>query len=688
MKKQALKKKELPVAWIPFVFAVILCINTLPNKYCLDDYCVIINNDYVHAGLQGIPKILTTNYFNGFARFNDGLYRPIPMITFALEYAISGLDAGPRHFTNLLIYALTGMFLFLLLRKLFRNTSVLLPLSIALLYLAHPVHTEAVANIKGRDELLAFLFSILAAWQIIQYLDDEKIWRLTAGVGFFLLGLLSKENAITFLVIIPLTLFFFRKPSRKQYILVILPMLMVTAAWLLWRQHVIHSMSAAVDKGIFTAFNNSVLSADSPLSRIATGLYLQVFYIWKLLIPYPLIHDYSFNQIPAAPLASVRSVISIVILAAVCATAVFMYRRNKVVTYAILVFFITIAPVANIIVYIGATFAERFLYTPSFGFSVLTGVLLFGLIKKNNPGDPWTRLLAKNSAYSLILIGILVVYSVLFIQRNNDWKENLTLYTADVGHAAQSARAHYNYGSELQVAAGQVSQRETQQELLNTAKSELKTALSIYPPYLDAYNNLGTVYEQLNNLDSSNWCYHKILSIDSTYQKSYFNLGLNYFKMAKYGESVVALEKLVKYQPDNDKALYLLGNGLGNLGRLDEAIHYLERCMAVNDRYVDAAILLGKAYGLKGDPSKTVKLYLKILPYAPDNFEILYNLAFSYLLLKQYESSIPYLQKCIQIKPGDPQICKELIFCLEKSGKSQEAATYRQKFADIFHAPF
>jgi tetratricopeptide (TPR) repeat protein len=368
----------------------------------------------------------------------------------------------------------------------------------------------------------------------------------------------------------------------------------------------------------------------------------------------------------------------------ISAFTLWIYRKNRIITFSILVFFITIAPVANIFVYIGATFAERFLYTPSFGFSILSGILLFFLVKRNNPGDTWTRLLARNSAYSLVLVGILIVYSVLFIHRNLDWKENLTLYSADVGNAENSARAHYNYGSELHIRGAQESSPETRTAILESAKYELKKAIKISPTYLDAYNNLGTVYEQLNDLDSSNYCYEKILGIDSSYQKSYFNLGLNFYKMAKYQESVFFIEKLVKYQPDNEKALYLLGSSLGNLGKFDSAIRYLEHCMAVNGRYIDAAVLLGKAYGIKGEVAKAIDLFVKVLPYAQDNYDIVSNLALSYQIQGKYENSIPLLQKCLHMKPNDPGIYKELIYSLEKTGKTQDALFYRQKLSELF----
>jgi len=143
-------RNAFPFALIPVILAIILYCNTIPNEYCLDDYCVVVDNTYVHAGLHDIPKILTTNFFNGLHNFNDGLYRPLPILTYAIEYSVIGLNPHVRHFINMLLYALAGLFIFLLAKRLLPGNSVLLPLSVACLYIAHPVHTEVVANISSK----------------------------------------------------------------------------------------------------------------------------------------------------------------------------------------------------------------------------------------------------------------------------------------------------------------------------------------------------------------------------------------------------------------------------------------------------------------------------------------------------------------------------------------------------------
>jgi protein O-mannosyl-transferase len=674
--------KGFPFGLIPVILAILLYVNTIPNKYCLDDYCVVVDNTYVHAGIHDIPTILTTNFFNGLHNFNDGLYRPLPILTYALEYSVIGMDSHFRHIINLLLYALSGLFVYLLTKRLLGN-SVWLPLSVACLYIAHPVHTEVVANIKGRDDLLAFLLAIMASYYILEYIKLNNIRFLLYGFVSYCFALLSKESSITFLVIIPLMIFFFTKASRGTIIKIALVLMVISISWFSWRTHVIHSMTNPVDTGIFGAFNNSVLSTNDVFSRLATGLYLQSLYFLKLIFPIPLTHDYSFNQIPVVPALSFKSIISTIIISALFVYAIFSYKKARIVSFGILFYFITIASVANIFIYIGATFAERFLFTPSFGFSLVTGFLLFKLVKQDARDQKLLSFLGKNKIYALCLMVILVFYSAKTISRNFDWKNNLTLYSADVAHSSNSSRAHYNLGSELDVAAMAETSMEKRNDMLAVAASELKKALKIYPTYTDAWNNLGNVYQSLNKMDSSVICYKKVIEIDKDYQKGYLNLGIDYYKMQQYNDALPCLRKAYQFHPENETACFLLGDTYGRLGMFDDAIRYLGESVAINPKSLSTLILLGKAYGIKGDYKNSLAIFKRALEIDPGNTEVYFNLGITCRLMNQPGESIGYLLKCLQLKPDYPEAYAELIRNYELTGDKEKAEYYKRQLAGI-----
>jgi superkiller protein 3 len=309
------------------------------------------------------------------------------------------------------------------------------------------------------------------------------------------------------------------------------------------------------------------------------------------------------------------------------------------------------------------------------------------MVRRKNPGDTWTNILVSNRYYSLALAAILVIYSLVFINRNTDWQNNLTLYTSDVSRSPYSARAHYNYGSELFLQARQEQNTEQKMKLQDLSFAELKRAISIYPNYLDALNNMGNVWESKNNLDSSNNCYLKILKIDSTYIKCYFNLGLNYYKMQQPGKSNHFLEKLVKLQPDNAKALYLLGNNYGTLGNYDLAVKSLERCVAIDDKTADALPLLGKAYWFSKNYDKASQVFKKALLQDPDNFDFNMNIAYAYRMLNRCNESLVFLEKCEKLQPANPVVYSELMQCYAKLGDEQKAKENRAKYNELSSKP-
>src|SRR5690349_15665328 len=141
--------------------AFALYVNTLGNGYALDDFSVIKENRQTKQGWGAFPEIFKTSFRYGYITNQDELYRPLPKASFAIEWAIAPDNPALAHFTNILLYALTGMLLFLTFRK-YMGGSVVIPFIASLLFIAHPIHTEAVANIKSRDEIMSLIFSLAA----------------------------------------------------------------------------------------------------------------------------------------------------------------------------------------------------------------------------------------------------------------------------------------------------------------------------------------------------------------------------------------------------------------------------------------------------------------------------------------------------------------------------------------------
>ena len=155
-----LREKKWRYVFLFFVAAFVLYWNTIPNKYSLDDNLVVYDHPLVGKGISSIPEIFTSHYRD--IDKNVYGYRPIAMTTFAIENEFFGQNPHISHFVNIVLYALLLILLFFLLVRLFQNIPRKIIFFIMLLFAAHPLHTEVVASLKNREELLCFIFGIAA----------------------------------------------------------------------------------------------------------------------------------------------------------------------------------------------------------------------------------------------------------------------------------------------------------------------------------------------------------------------------------------------------------------------------------------------------------------------------------------------------------------------------------------------
>ncbi|MBP6658330.1 MAG: hypothetical protein KA284_10770, partial [Bacteroidia bacterium] len=157
-KPQKAEKKQTPLLAIRIcigLLAFLLYSNTLSHKFTLDDDFFFLKNKAVAKGVSSIGSFFTEGSLEGFSD-KQGLqpYRPVTLLSFAIQKEMTGFKLGPAHFVNVLLFSFLCILLFNFLLKIFPRSSVWIPVMITSLFLFHPVHTEVVASIKSRDELL------------------------------------------------------------------------------------------------------------------------------------------------------------------------------------------------------------------------------------------------------------------------------------------------------------------------------------------------------------------------------------------------------------------------------------------------------------------------------------------------------------------------------------------------------
>lgn len=482
---------------ILFIISFALYHVSISFDYVLDDKIVITDNKFTKEGFGGIYKILTTESFEGYFGEKKELvqgnrYRPLSIVTFAIEYSLcKGLNPEVSHIINIILYGLTCMVLMMVLVMLFRNYKskfwwFSIPFIAALLFATHPIHTEAVANIKGRDEIMSLLFSLLSLYGGLRYVDaGNNRWLIFSLISYFL-GLLSKENAITFLAVIPLTIYFFSNVKSKWFSRLFLWLVLATLVYLILRFN-----TAGVPKfnqKITDLMNNPFLGMN-PIEKAGSIMYTLWKYIALQIFPHPLSHDYYPYAIPKVPLYGFIPLISLAVHAALLYFGVKGIKNKSVIAYSILYYFLTLSIVSNIVINLGTFMNERFIFMASVGFSILSSYLLVHILGQK------TQLL-KGFLGAVILVPLLVGYCYKTYTRVPVWKDALSLNQSAVQVSGGSARANSFMATALFEKFKNTTDKNQKNKILNRTEAYAQKAVDIVPDYHNANLMLIGVYSE------------------------------------------------------------------------------------------------------------------------------------------------------------------------------------------------
>ena len=457
---------------------------SIPYEFVLDDQIVISDNDFTKKGIAGIGDIFGNDSFTGYFGEQKDLvagarYRPLSLAMFAVEYEIAGLNPRIHHIVNLITYA----FLILLT---FRVLNVLLPrhkptywfLGIpfiaALLFAVHPVHTEAVANIKGRDEILAMLGAMGALYAVLRFAyRDSKPWLISSALIFFA-GMMAKENTITFLAVMPLSLYFFTEFKIRRWVLAVTPALIATIAYIAVRVKVIgflFSENTSTD-----LLNNPFLEMNGA-QKAATIMYTLGEYVRLLIFPHPLTHDYYPYHVPIMEWSDAGTLISLCIYLILGVLALLGLRKKWVLSFGILYFLATLSIVSNVFFPIGTFMNERFAFMPSLAFCFVAAY--YGYTgREKYPKLKW------------ILPGLIALYFIGFTGKSLDripaWKDTFSLNQAGIKVSHNSARANCFMGTALYNEAREMEDREERYKVVLEADAYVNKSLAMIPAYLSA----------------------------------------------------------------------------------------------------------------------------------------------------------------------------------------------------------
>lgn len=425
-------RDRVPGGW--WVYALVLFIGTLclysPSigfGFTMDDPLVTALNADVSATDGDISRYFTHGFYEAttYGTQNNNLYRPVTSLSLALNYRASGhrFDTRAFHLTNVFLYALCVLVAFLCLRTLLERSrwrtaasAWLFAFLIAALFAVLPSHTESVANIKHREEVLALLFGLLAWLCVLGPRSRQRIWSaMLAGVAFFL-AIGSKESA---LLLLPCMLLFewvfgSRRSGRWW------PFAVLALSILVYAQ-LRHAALGALfsPSGTRTFFDASVPALDRVL--FSSRSFLE-YYIWDQLVTQRLNPAFSSPfVVPHIGDPGLLGLLSFLLLVLSAALAlILLVRKKSLAAFAWLVFLVTavltLQPIA-----IGTGGAFRLVFTASFGLACFVGSALIG------PG-------ARTPAWRQLAMGLVIaLYAIVTVVRMGNWENDERLF----GYAAR-----------------------------------------------------------------------------------------------------------------------------------------------------------------------------------------------------------------------------------------------------------
>ena len=482
-----------------FVFCLVLVFliygRTLGGDFVFDDRYVA-ESSHIFL-LNNLPQIITSPYWST----ESGLYRPVTVISYAFNYSLFGAEPWSFHFLNLIFYAWSCYLIFLLVEQFFKKR--MLAMLSAVLFLVLTIHSEAVANIIGRAEILALFFSLLFFLEIAR----PKTRPALAGL-WLILALGSKEIGSAALPLGLMLITFKDKDSEnikteyKSFFTSVLMGLIYFGARL-------QVLGFSYFKNLETSLVENPLKFAPLLPRIATAFKILAMYVQKSIWPFGLCSDYSYNQIPVLKnFWHVGVLLGLAIFILFCGAIIFFWKRQPILAWAAAVFVLGFLIIGNIFFPTGTIAGERLVYYPSLGLVIFLAYLL-GLTEKIKP-----RLISK-----IILLtagmGLIGFYGWQSYQRSLDWLTEKKLFASAAKCAPNSVLSRSNLGAAYYQAG----------DILN-AKKELLAAEKIYNGYPKGLNNLGLVYWKENQKEKAKEYFLKALDFKFPYPGAYENLAL------------------------------------------------------------------------------------------------------------------------------------------------------------------
>jgi tetratricopeptide (TPR) repeat protein len=566
--------------------------------------------------------------------------RPIPYISFALNYYFHQYDVAGYHVVNILIHMITGILLYFFVRTTLNLPTLRskyesykwLPLLSTLIWIVHPLHTQSVTYVVQRMNSMAAMFYVLSLFLYVKARITEKKskkWALFSACALSgLLALGSKENAATLPFFIVLYEWYFFQDLSKAWVKQSLKYF-IGIAILIGLIALIYLGGNPWEKlGSIRDFANREFTF---MERVLTQFRVVIHYVSLLIFPHPsrlnLDYDFPLSHSLTEPITTLFSMVAI---AGLIGLAIYLAKKERLVSFCIL-WFLGNLVIESSVIPLAIIFEHR-TYLPSMLVSLLAVSLGYRYIKPQ-----WGKV-----AGLCALILVIMVFSLWTYERNSIWSDEITLWRDCVAKAPKKARSRVNLAFALD-----------RKGRLQEALSHYYEALRINPDSWEAHYDLARLLVRQERIDEGISHYYEALRINPEFAEAHFNLGGVLIGQERFDEAIKHYYKALEIRPDYAKAHRDLGIALEKQGRSKEAIdHYLE-ALQINPDFAEAHYSLGNALMHQGDIDKAVGHYYKTLRIDPDHLGAHYNLGVALAMRGDRTGAAYHFTEVLRVDPGN-----------------------------------
>ena len=616
------------------------------TEFVMDAVSLVEENPRLRP-VASLWELVTTNYWGdkGFA----GLYRPVSLLSFRWDYQVFGFEDRPQGYVgvNLFLHILVTLLLWrLALRWVGSAAGALIT---ALIFAVHPLGTSVVPNIVGRADLLAALFilSALLAWERVDGENRGALWAWVAAL-LWLLGMLSKENAVAFIGVVLL-----RDAAAGRWQLgtrlVRYAQLGVAGMGWLYVRHL--ALRPLGERDVILVDNP--LIGESLLQRLPTALAIQGRYLMRAFVPTTLSADYSFNQIPVIrswPDAAV--LVSVAVLAGSVAAVVLLWRNHRCMAVGILFYFGTLFPVSNLLVVVGTIMADRLLYLPLAGLCICLGAGGHALLES-------LRARHREAAWFGVwcAVGIVAITCVaLTFRRTPVWRDQYSLWTRTAETSPNSVKALVNLASALD---GRYPAHEDLDRAIEVGERAVQIVEDLDGEFLDAHATLGALYTRKGNqfgrqpdgqpTPQGRQFQEKAVAVLTEAAQRDKPEGRRYEQWVQAIGRRDAPPGTTRPVFGHAATYRNLGAALNSLGRFQEAARSMERAVAIQPMDVEACYHLGLTYANMARFDLAEKVLTQAVHLRPGDAELWRFLGLAQLRQGRWEYSVQSLVRSLTL---------------------------------------